>query len=760
MPKASPIQQNFNTGEVTPLLAGRTDIAKYKNALKTSLNGIPLVQGGWTRRPGSIFIGECKNHSEKSVLYPFEFSVTQAYMLVFGPSYVRFIRNNGLITLTAQDITGITKANPAVVTYNGADTYANGDRVAISGVVGMTQVNNRELQVANVNVGANTFELSGVNSTAYDTYSSGGSVAEIYEVATPYTEAHLPTLKFTQSADVLYIAHPSYAPRKLTRTAHTSWTLSAIDFLDGPYLSTNTTATTLTLGGTTGSVTVTASSVTGINGGAGFATTDVDRLIRWKDPANNWTWLKITAWTSTTVVTATIRGADASATTATVNWRLGVWSTTTGFPAAVTFFEDRLFFAGSTSAPQRLDGSKSGDYENFAPTAPGGTVADDNAVSYTLNSNDVNVIRWMVDDEKGLLVGTVGGEWILRPSAQSEALSPTNIAAKQSTNYGSADLPAIKAGKAALYVQRAGRKLRELAYVFEADGFRSPDMSVLAEHITRGGVTALAYQQEPQSILWLVRADGVLLSFTYEREQDVLGWGRHVMGGAFSTGDTVVESVGCMPASDGSRDEVYVVVKRTVNSATKRYIEYLAPMWDGTANRETAKFLDSLLTYDSTATTTITGLWHLEGQTISLLVDGATHPDKTVSNGKITLEREGSVVQAGLAYDSDGQMLRMEAGSADGTAQGKLQRNHRVVVRVWETLGLKLGYELSATTMYRPPMRDGADPLDEAVPLFTGDIEMTWEGGYTTANYVCWRFDQPLPGTILAVLPQMHTQDR
>lgn len=760
MPKVSPIQQSFNAGEVSPLLAARTDIAKYKNALKTSINGIPLVQGGWTRRPGAPFVGECKNHSEQCYLYSFEFSVTQAYMLVFGPSYIRFIRNNALITLTGQSITGITKANPAVLTYSGSDTYANGDRVAISGVVGMTQVNNREFAVANVDTGANTFELSGVNSTAYDTYTSGGTVAEIYEIASPYIEADLFELKFTQSADVLYITHPSYAPRKLTRTGHTSWTLSEIDFLDGPYLNTNTTATTLTLGGTTGSVSVTASAATGINGGSGFLTTDVGRLIRWKDPANNWTWLEITARTNATLVTATIRGPDASATTATVNWRMGVWSDTTGYPAAVTFFEDRLFFGGSTSYPQRIDGSKSGDYENFAPTAAGGTVADDNAVAFTLNSNDVNVIRWMLDDEKGLLIGTVGGEWIVRPSTQSEALSPTNITAKQSTTYGSANLPAIKAGKASLFVQRAGRKLRELAYVFEADGFRAPDMTVLSEHITRGGIVDMAYQKEPQSLMWLVRADGVLVSFTYEREQDVLGWGRHVMGGEFGSGDAVVESVACIPSSDGSRDDLFLVVKRTINSGTKRYIEYVSRLWGEEIDQEDALFLDSNLTYDGAATTTITGLWHLEGQEVSVLVDGATHPNKTVSNGKITLDREGQVVQVGLGYNSDGQMLRIEAGAADGTAQGKLQRNHRVIVRVWETLGVKLGYEFSDTTMYRPPMRSSADPVDTAVPLFTGDVEMQWEGNYLTENYVCWRFDQPLPGTILAVMPQMHTQDR
>ncbi|MFN0101168.1 MAG: hypothetical protein ACKV2U_03645, partial [Bryobacteraceae bacterium] len=215
------------------------------------------------------------------------------------------------------------------------------------------------------------------------------------ELTTTYLTADLFQLKFAQSADVLYIAHPTYPPRKLTRTSHTAWTIDNIVFTDGPYYDTNTTATTLTLGGTTGSVSVTASAITGINGGAGFATTDVGRLIRWKDPANNWTWLTITAWTSTTVVTATISGPNASAATATVNWRLGAFSATTGYPGSVTFHEERLWWAGTTDRPQTVWASKSGDFENMAPTGVTGTVADDSAIDFTLAANQVNVIRWL-----------------------------------------------------------------------------------------------------------------------------------------------------------------------------------------------------------------------------------------------------------------------------------------------------------------------------------------------------------------------------
>ena len=750
MPKVSPAKLNFNAGEVSPLLAGRTDIDQYKSALKSSLNGLPTIQGGWTRRPGFRFAAECKNHDEACYLYPFEFGVTQAYMLVFGPEYIRFMRNNALITEAPLTVTGATQTNPVVLAVVGHG-LANGTRVAVASVGGMTQIDNREFTVANA--AANTFELQGVDGTGYDAYTSGGTVSEIVEIASPYLEDHLFELKFTQSADVLYITHPLYAPRKLIRASHTSWSLNVIDFVDGPYLPTNTTAITVTPTGTTGAITLNSS-------GALFAATDVGRTMRINVTGGSWGRVKITGFTSATSVSAQVQ-ATLGGLAGTATWRFGIWSDTTGYPAAVTFFEDRLFFGGATANPQRIDGSRSGNYENFGPTDVDGTVVDSHAVAFTLNSNDVNVIRWMVDDEKGLIVGTVGGEWIVRPSALSEPLSPTNISAKQSTTYGSADLPAVKAGKAVLFVNRSRRKLRELAYVFEVDGFRAPDMTVLSEHITQTGVVDIAYQKDPQSTFWLPREDGVLLSFTYDREQQVLAWGRHAVGGYSDSGRTtnaIAESVGAIPSSDGSRDEVYAVVQRYINGGTKRYIECGAKIWEDSDEQEDANFFDSSISYDGSPTSSLSGLWHLEGETAAVWADGAVHPECVVTNGKITLNDSYSKVQVGLDYNSDGELLPFEAGAADGTAQGKTQRIHRAIFRVWETLGLKVGP--SFDKLYEPPMRTASMPTDTAVPLQTRDVEVPWEGDYERGASMCFRVSKGAPATILAIYPHMHTQDR
>jgi len=837
MGKVSPIQNNFNGGEISPLLYGRPDIDRYKTGLKTCKNFIPLVQGPLERRPGSAFVIGVKTSSTATRVVRFEFSTTQAYIIEFGNLYCRFIKDNAQID-------------------------------------------------------------------------SGGPV----ELATTYATADIFNLRFTQSADTLYITHNDYAPRKLTRTSDTAWTITDITFKDGPFLNTNAETTTITLSGTTGSVTVTASSIVGINGGTGFQTTDIGRLIRWQDPAGNFTFLTITAHTSTTVVTATIDGPDASAGTATTTWRLGVWSATTGFPAVVTFHQNRLVFGGSTDFPQRIDASVTGDFENFAPSEADGTVVDDGGLTSTLSADTVNAIRWLADDEKGLIIGTTGGEWVLRSSDAGGLVTPANVQSKRSSAYGSAQVAPVRAGRALLFIQRASRKVRELAFSFEDDGFRSPDLTLVAEHVTRTGIIEVAYQSEPQSVVWCVLTDGTLLSMTYDREQKVVGWARHILGGQSDAAGTqaVVESVASIPDPDGTADEVYVVVRREINGSSVRYIEFIKPFWEDSNDQEDAFFVDSGLSLDAPKTitaitrsdpavvtasshgfsdgdeirmtevkgmtnvnkiaytigekttntfelfsntrqattiaaatvanpvvitapdhnlsnsdailiinvggmvelngngytvankttntfelsgingtgftaytsggdlhaavdssafstyvssgkarkrvTSVSGLSHLEGETVSIMVEGAAHPDKTVASGAITLNSSSSKVHVGLAFTSDMETLRLDAGARDGTSQGKLSRIHRLIIRFLDSLGGSMGPTTSDLDVLT--FRKGGDAMDTAVPLFTGDVEIGWDGSYSDNNLIFYRQTQPFPVTIEALMPQLNTQDR
>ena len=844
---------NFTGGELSPRLDGRNDLTKYSSSCKRLDNFIIYPHGAAARRSGTTFVAEVADSDNKTRLIPFEFSTTQTYMLEFSNLKIRFYKDNGAILEGDKTITAITQANPAVVTSS-SHGYSNGDEVLISSVSGMTEVNGKRFLVAGVTT--NTFQLTdkdgtNINSTSYTAYSSGGVANKVYEIATPYTTAQLFDLKFAQSADVMYITHPSHEVEKLSRTGHTSWTLSDVDFTKGPMQDANTTDTTLNPGQSavgTG-IALVASAVTGINGGSGFQSTDVGRFVFLSAG-----YAKITAVTDTTNATITIITALDSA-SATADWRLGAFSDTTGHPSCVTFFEQRLVFAGTSEQPQAIFFSRSGDYENMDANI-GGTVADDDAIIYTIASNQVNAIRFMTAT-RTLIIGTAGGEFTVSGGGTDSAITPTNILIKKQSNHGAANVDSIAVGNATLFLQRAKRKLRELAYNFDVDGYLAPDMTILAEHITEGGITQMAYQQEPNQIIWGVRSDGELVGLTYQREQQVTAWHRHIFGGRFGNatitvtdyaniadgtrivftkadgttttftsatsattgkfhttssnnqtatnlqtlinadsdftatvssnvvtitetsplstgfltitsldddvrlaktdeGKAVCESVAVIPTDD-TEYQTWVIVKRTINGSTRRFVEYINNFDFTETDNTTFNFLDSALSYSGSAATTISGLDHLEGQTVSILADGATHPDKTVSSGSVTLDRSATNVKIGLAYKSILQTMRLDAGSQNGTSQAKTKRIYEITIRLYESVGVEVGESLD--NMERIPFRTSSDPMDEGIPVFTGDKTVEFRGNYDTDGFIFVRQTQPLPLTILSLYPDLQTND-
>ena len=571
-----------------------------------------------------------------------------------------------------------------------------------------------------------------------------------YEISSPYLEAELFDIKFAQSADTMYICHPNHNPRKLTRTGHTNWLLTNEVIINGPFMDHNIETTTLTpshktVGATS---TVTASAVTGINSNQGFLSTDVGRLLHIKDGH-----LKITSVTSTTVVVGTVI-IDLGITTPTTDFALGSFSDTTGYPACVTFFEQRLVFAGTTAQPQTLFFSRSADYENFDDKYHE-TVADDDAIVYTIASNQVNAIRFLTAT-RTLIIGTAGGEFAVNGGGTGEAITPTNILINKQSNHGSANVDGIAVGNATLFLQRAKRKIRELAYNFDVDGYVAPDLTILAEHVTESGIIQMAYQEEPNSIVWCVRADGQLLGFTYQREQQVTAWHRHIFGGSFGSGNAVVESVEVLP-TDNSEYQVWVIVKRTIDGATKRYVEYLHNQDFDETDDTSFNYLDSQLAYNGSATTTISGLNHLEGEEVSILADGATHPNKTVSSGAITLDRSATKVKVGLPYVSLLQTMRIDAGSQNGTSQSKTKRIYEITARLYESIGIEIGPDLD--NMERIPFRSSANLMDSGVNVFTGDKDIEFRGNYETDGFIFVRQNQPLPLTVLSLYPRLVTND-
>ena len=576
---------------------------------------------------------------------------------------------------------------------------------------------------------------------------SGGSA---YEISSPYLEAELFDIKFAQSADVMYLCHPNHAVRKLSRTGHTAWTLTEVDFQNGPFMDHNISTTTLTAGhtavGSSGNLTL--SSTTGVNNNQGWLATDVGRLVHFKDGH-----YKITARTSATVAVSTCIASPSSG-SASTDFALGSFSNTTGHPSCVTFFEQRLVFAATLSQPQTLFFSKSGDYENMDDNYHG-TVADDDAIIYTIASNQVNAIRFMTAT-RTLIIGTAGGEFAVSGGGTDIAITPTNILIKKQSNNGAANVDALAVGNATLFLQRAKRKLRELAYNFDVDGYIAPDLTILAEHISEGGFKQLSYQQEPNQIIWCVRNDGQLVGLTYQREQQVVAWHRHIFGGSFGSGNSICESVATIPTDD-SEYQTWVIVKRTINGSTKRYIEYIHNLNFDETDDTSFNFLDSQLIYDGSPVTVISGLSHLEGQTVSVLADGSTHPDKVVSSGEITLSRSASKVKVGLSFTSLLQTMRLDAGSQNGTSQSKTKRIYEITLRLYESIGVEVGPDLS--NMERIPFRSSANPMNSGISVFTGDKDIEFRGNYETDGFIFVRQNQPLPLTILSLYPKLQTND-
>jgi hypothetical protein len=668
MARSAPAFSSFTAGEVSPRMEGRVTLDTYREGLADMTNLLVLPQGGVTRRPGTEYLGEIKNSAQAARLIPFQFKTTDTYILEFGDQTMRVFRS-GLQVLDATDkvITGITQADPGVITSN-SHGFSDGDEIFVDAIVGMTELNGRNYRVDNATT--NTFTLTDlfgndIDTTGFTAYGSAGTATEIYNIATPYAVADLPALRFVQSADTMFIVHPSYAIRKLTRTADNNWTFSTPTLTGSP------------------------------------------------SPALN--------------------------------------DTTNNYPSVVTFFEQRLVFGATNNNPQTLWFSKNGDYENFT-TGTG----DDDALVYTIASNQVNAIRYL-SATRVLTIGTTGGEYVLTATSDGP-VTPTTTLIRKYSNYGSAAVEPVQVADVTLFVQRGGRKVREFRYVgdINVSAYQAPDITIVAEHITAGGLSAFAYQQEPDGVIWAVRADGTLLGVTYRREEEVVAWHKHLIGGEFSGGQAVVESIATLP-SDTGEDELYMIVKRTINGVTKRYVEQMRPFNFGGVTTG-AFFVDCGLRYEGTATGTLSGLYHLEGETVTVLANGATHPDREVTGGGITLAYNSTTAAVGYNYTSSMQTMRIEAGSADGTSQGKPKRIHAVTLRLLETVGIEVGN--SSNENDRVFFRDSSMPMDQAVPLFTGDKDIEFPGGYDDDDRLYVRQTQPLPMSVLALFPRMNTFDK
>jgi len=678
-----------------------------------------------------------------------------------------------------------------------------------------------ELQIKKVNTHTASFTP---NTSEYGTIGTSP-----YEVATPYAKNDIFQIKFAQSADTVYLAHPDYAPRKLVRINNYTWKLYTINFLPEPLTTEKvepsatltlgqagkgdsvactasasvfadgdigkeirekassgqgraaivgyTNATTVTIdifedfSGTTiqngkwelvgsntdGTITISGNTLGGTdvmygevvtltaskNIFAGDAT-DVGKYITTDDGTGKAVY-KIVGSSSTTAVTA-VALADTTYDTNLVlqkgEWELkkSVWDSTLGYPGAVSFFENRLLWAGSDTYPDTLWGSVVDDYENHLA----GT-NDDDAYSFTLAGRQVNKIQW-IEDGDSLFIGTAGAEWILGSRGSSAPVTPTNVDARLQTSHGSANVQPIQIGQEVLFVQRDGKRMRELLFSFETDALNATDLNVLAEHIATSGIKQVDYQLHPYSTVWCVTNDGKLLGLTFLKEQKVIAWHEHTTGlnGLF-------ESVAVIPNIPDNTDDVWVIVKRTVNGSTKRFVEKMETMFDASdLTSESFLFMDAGIKYDGVSTATITGLDHLNGETVSVVADGLQQADKTVFGGSITLDSAASHVAVGVHTNAVAQLMKIEAGGGlSGTAQIRAKKIVSVGLRFNKTYNFSLGPSETDTDNYENKFTSGE--------LYSGDFEkVDYPEGWETDGHITVVQDKPFPMTLEAVVAEVE----
>lgn len=677
----------------------------------------------------------------------------------------------------------------------------------------------------------------------------------------------LSDITFTQSNDKFNMTGHGYAngtKMRFVKSAPDSFSVETIYYVVSTatndfQLSASEGGGAITNGGSD-TITVTtlhAVGILGINNDTGFQTTDVKRYIRLNNevyPHIRWGYAEIASRTSTSVVTAKVKEPLANEFT-TAEWQLGAFSGTTGYPRTVQIYQQRLVFAGTTTEPQNIYFSKTGDFNNFATTESLGKdtgetdstgariiaeqIFNDNAITLQISSETVDLIEWMNEDAR-LSIGTSGGIFQIYGSDTDNTLTPFNFTIQKITDWPSEDtaLPQ-KIGNNLLYVQQNGRKLRELIFDNEQERYSADDISIRSENLTQNGIEEMAYQDQPYALIWCRKADGKLSCCTYVRNQQVIGWHQHEIAGTHTEATTTygthakVERMVSIPRTNF--DQMWFVVKRSINLGTvtanastdklslnahgmvngtrvrftttgslpggisadtdyyvrdvetnafkvstssggsainitsagsgntvkmmdRRYVEYLDKFYDGSeTDADEAHFLDCGAIYSGGSTSTISGLGYVEGETVSLLGNGAAQPDRTVASGAISIQLAVTRAHVGLSYNSDIQTLPLAIGNAENTSIGNQKRIHRIVVRLHESMSLSYGMDASDLT--DATFRRGGDLLSSALTLFSGDKELVFPSNYDTLGQAYLRCSQPFPSTVTLLALDYETND-
>jgi len=793
MAKITTVQSNLNAGELSPDLAGHIDLDRYANGVKTMLNAVPQISGGAKRRAGSRLVAPTKTTSttriipfvfSKSQAYvielgdgyarfytldgqivsggtPIELDMPWAASDVFN---VEFSQGSDTMFMAhpATPIKRLARISQAAWTISDAPFdpapideigFHPGASLSLSSTgVGAATATTSTTQFLSSDVGRNIIagsgqaEITGVVSStvANITITSPFSAAAVNPggwkfdqsprvALTPSNSTPVDgTISLVADGDAIGVASVSLTGTTMTLNSNDPHNLSVGQQivlsgfesagLDGLYtVATVPSVTQITFtfngsllaGGTLGTVYP-------FGTGAAWRGFEVGQYV-----SINGGLVEITQIISQAKVFGRIVKALTGTVTAPADsWSLEspMWNANDGYPRAVSIYGQRLYAAGSDGYPERFWASATGLYYDFTPGTD-----DADAFSYAAASDQVNQVSHLASS-KVLAMLTEGEEFTIS-GGSGNGITPTNISVTSQSVFGSSSTRPVRVANELIYAQRAGKKIRSMNYDFNTDSFRSQNLTRLASHITGDGIVDMAFQAEPNPVVWMVRSDGVLVSMTYDRDDNVCGFARH-------TTDGLYKSVCVIPGEDG--DVLFAVVQRTINGQTVQYVE----QFDQDVMTDAAIVGSSAI-----AETVWTGLGALEGTTCDVKGDGVFMGRFKVTGGQITLPRAAKTLEVGLHYDSTLVPLTPNISGGLGTSQGNQQRTGTVILRFLETTRCLVDDQVIAFREFGP------DVLDQPPMPFTGDKDIS-EFGWDTTSEFSIRQDQPYQWHVLAIIRQ------
>ena len=733
---------SFNAGELSPKMIGRNDVSQYSKGCRILENFLVTPYGGVERRPGTFFLSQAKYADRRVRLIRFVYSSSQAYLCEFGDHYIRFFHNEKPV-MSGNSILELTSP------------YGEGELAAIQYVQSadvMTLVHPDHPVLELKRVAVNQFTLT---EKEFEYPPVLDPNLDDDHTLTPSALTGTITLSASKSTftaenvggffQLIHTRRGNEISQDFTANG-TSGTLEVFGYW------------TFTTHGTwSGNVTIqrsfdngktwadfrTYSSAKDSNTSTSGTEEDKDVLyrIQMKDYEESDTGtlklcrcllvnpdfqttgvVKITGVESSTKATGTVID-KLGAASATSEWNEGAWSNRRGFPRTIAYYEERMMFGGTAHKPQTVWGSKTNDWDNFLIGSK-----DNDGLDFTLASDSVNTICWMCQHD-ALIIGTMDSEWTLSSSDASSALTPSNFQVKRQSVYGSQGIAAQMVGETVLFVQRGARKVREFVFQWEKNGYSSPDMTVLADHITASGIRETALQQLPDSILWCVLHNGTIAALTYERDQQVVGWHRHTTSG---------EILSCCVLPNGDADDLYWAVRR----ANGIYIEKMKARSAGSI--ADAVYVDSAVASEGKTLQTLEGLEHLEGQKVQVLADGAVQTPKEVVNGTITLDDSAEKVVAGLPYESKVSPMPIELEMQNGHSVLRKKCIGELRIRLYGSVGgeARCGEDQWQEIISRDVL---ADTMDQAIQARDEVVVLNSLSGTHYTPVIEIRQQDPLP---------------